>query len=289
LPLGSGSISAMGIWRSSSEDGTYSLLSSLSTSAVSYTDTGLTENTEYWYEIKTTDATGTATSDPLDTWTLPLAPSALSVSMSDGQAILSWTNNSASAPPLYVEQSTDGTNFTIIDEIDGATAAYTDAYPSDGISDYRIAAVNGDGTAFNASTSASLASALLAPSDLTTEAVSASEVDLTWTNNSTAADGITILRETNGAGGYSAVATISDPTTDAYADTGLTAGTNYSYEIEATQTGASPSAASSAADDTTTPPVPTGLSVAVVAASSMTQPSSGLNLANSNLKRNTGE
>jgi hypothetical protein len=237
------------------------LATGLSGSATTYTDTALTENTQYWYKVKITEPGGSTTTDVLDAWTLPNAPSGLGVTMSDGNADLSWTNNSESSVPFYIEQSTDDTNFAIIDETDAGATSYADSYPADGTSYYRVDAVNGNQTASNASGAASVSNTILAPSDLSAEAVSAAEVDLDWTNNSIAASGITILRSVNG-GAYSTLTTLSDPTADAYADTGLSSGTNYAYEIEATQ-GGSASAACDSANDTTTPPTPTGLAVSV--------------------------
>ena len=253
---------AINVYRST-DDATFTLLTTtaLSGSAVTYTDSSASENTEYWYEVAITEPGGTTTTAPLDTWTLPNAPSGLSISMSGGEASLSWTNNSAGSPPFYIEQSSDGTSFDAIDETDAGATSYVDTEPDDGTTYYIVAAVSGDGSASNPSGIASVTNAILPPSDLSAQAVSASEVDLVWTNNSAVATGIMILRSTNG-GSYTTLTTLTDPTIDSSADTGLSAGTNYSYEVEAVQ-GSTASAASDPANDTTIPPTPTGLSVAV--------------------------
>ncbi|HET7172363.1 MAG TPA: fibronectin type III domain-containing protein [Gaiellales bacterium] len=69
-----------------------------------------------------------------------------------------------------------------------------------------------------------------APSNLQATGVSADEIDLTWDASSTAGvTGYNVYRN----GGGTPVATVDAPTT-AYADTGLNAGTTYTYTVTAT-------------------------------------------------------
>ena len=73
----------------------------LSTSANSWPDTdpALTEDTDYFYEVCVTQPDGQLYySNVADTFTLPNAPTGLSTIVSGGSVVLSWSNNSASAP-----------------------------------------------------------------------------------------------------------------------------------------------------------------------------------------------
>ena len=131
---------------------------------------------------------------------------------------------------------------------------------------YQVVAMSGDGGASGPSNAATSVLPLLAPTYLSATAMSASEIDLEWQDNSAMATSLQILRSTNG-GAFTWIATLPDPTTTTFADTsGLTPGTSYGYEIKAWQ-GSLSSDPSTSASDTTTPAVPTGLSAAAVSAS----------------------
>jgi uncharacterized repeat protein (TIGR03806 family) len=72
-----------------------------------------------------------------------------------------------------------------------------------------------------------------APSGLTATAVSASQINLTWADNSADEDGFQVERSTGG-GTFALIATLPAGTT-AYANAGLTASTAYSYRVRATR------------------------------------------------------
>ncbi|MCP4550390.1 MAG: M28 family peptidase [bacterium] len=73
----------------------------------------------------------------------------------------------------------------------------------------------------------------IAPSNLVATAVSESQIDLTWTDNSTGEGGFEIQRKT-GSGSFATIATVGANVT-AYSDTGLTANTTYDYRVRATK------------------------------------------------------
>ncbi len=70
-----------------------------------------------------------------------------------------------------------------------------------------------------------------APSSLGATAVSSSQIDLAWSDNSTDEDGFKIERQTGGAG-FAEIATAGADVT-AYSDTGLAASTGYDYRVRA--------------------------------------------------------
>ena len=76
-------------------------------------------------------------------------------------------------------------------------------------------------------------SAPAAPSNLAATAISGTQTDLTWTDNSTDGDGYQVDRELGSSGTFSAVAYLP-PGSNQYLDTDLTAGNSYTYEVRAT-------------------------------------------------------
>src|SRR3989344_9006760 len=70
-----------------------------------------------------------------------------------------------------------------------------------------------------------------APTSLTAASASATQINLSWTDNATDETGFVIQRKTTGD--YSQISTVAANTTS-FSDTGLTAGTTYTYRIYAT-------------------------------------------------------
>jgi hypothetical protein len=84
---------------------------------------------------------------------------------------------------------------------------------------------------------------------LTATAVSSSQIDLTWLDNSSNETGFKIERKTGSGGTYSQIATVGAGVTS-YDNTGLSAGTTYYYRVRANNA-AGDSAYSTEASDTT--------------------------------------
>jgi chitodextrinase len=106
-----------------------------------------------------------------------------------------------------------------------------------------------------------------APSGLTATAASSSQINLNWTA-STDNVGVTGYRVERCQGaGCTTFTQIGTPTTTSYSDTGLTAGTSYSYRVRATDSAGNLSGYSSTASTSTSsgdaqpPTVPAGLTV----------------------------
>jgi fibronectin type 3 domain-containing protein len=89
----------------------------------------------------------------------------------------------------------------------------------------------------------------LPASNLTAVDVTSSQIDLTWTDNSTNEQGYSIRRSLTNSGRYAEVATVG-PNVTKYANGNLVYGTVYYYVVVATNGGAE-SAASNQATATT--------------------------------------
>jgi phosphodiesterase/alkaline phosphatase D-like protein len=98
-----------------------------------------------------------------------------------------------------------------------------------------------------------------APSNLSATAISASEIDLSWTNNATNQTGFAIQRSTDGTT-FTPLATVAANVTS-FKDMGLTANTQYFYRVQATNgNGGSPfSNVASATTSTGVPAAPSNL------------------------------
>ena len=97
---------------------------------------------------------------------------------------------------------------------------------------YRVQALNGTvTTAFSNPVTAVIPAPPATPSNGHATLITATTVDLAWTNNATNADVYKIFREVVG-GTFTQIASLP-PTATSYDDSGLTPGTNYDYHIEA--------------------------------------------------------
>ena len=108
---------------------------------------------------------------------------------------------------------------------------------------------------------------LTAPSNLSANAVSTSQVNLTWTDNSTGETGFQVQYSTNGINWTDAATTPGNTTS--YQVTGLQSGTAYQFRVRATASGVTSNwtSAASATTQTPTPPTaPDGLTATAVSA-----------------------
>ena len=96
----------------------------------------------------------------------------------------------------------------------------------------------------------------VAPSGLAAQAVSTSQIDLTWVDNSGNEDGFAIERcQGTGCTGFSQIATVG-PNVTTYANTGLIASTTYRYRVRAFNLGGNSDYSNEAEATTFTPPPP---------------------------------
>jgi hypothetical protein len=170
----------------------------------------------------------------------PAAPANLvATTVSSSQINLTWTDNANNENGFRVEQSTDGTNFTQIATL-GTNAV---SFSVTGLSAsttyfYRVASFNAAGNSAysntaNATTSAPPAPVPAAPSGLTATAVSRSQINLSWTDNSGNESGFRIERCKNpNCTNFVQIAQVGANVT-AFADTTVNRNTAYNYRVRA--------------------------------------------------------
>ena len=219
------------VLRSTTSGGSYSSVVTGLT-ATTYTDTGVTNGTTYYYVIQAVNSAGSspnsneASATPLS---LPAAPT-LSASASNAQVSLTWSASTGASSYNVLRSTTSGGSYSSV--VTGLTpTTYVDSGLTNGTAYYYVVqAVNAAGLSPNSNEAAATPNAPPAvPSGLSATAGNA-QVSLTWTA-STGASSYNVLRSITSGGSYSAVATSLTATN--YTDAAVTNGTTYYYVVQA--------------------------------------------------------
>lgn len=246
----------------------------------SYSHTGRSAATTYFYKIK-------AEGNPDSAWTsvdaATTSPSSLGATViSSSQINLSWTGSSGNTSiqgytvATATNSSFTGATYTYVNGAGTASLSKTGLYA--GTTYYFM--VKAEGTAdaydspFTAAINATTSSAAPnAPSNLGATATSSSQINLSWTDNSSNETGFELKRATD-SGFTQNVVWIGNIQGTSYSNTGLAASTTYYYKVRAQ--GASQNSAYSPAVNATTqssgasiPTAPSGLSATVLSQTSV--------------------
>ena len=188
------------------------------------------------------------------------APTNLSASaVSITQINLSWTDNASSETGFRIERSQDGTSFTEINTVGTNVTTYGDTGLSASTQYwYRVRAYVGSGLSgysnqATATTPAPPPQPPAAPTSLNATAVSSSQISLVWSDNASNETGFRIERSQDGTS-FTEISTVGANVTT-YADTGLSASTQYWYRVRA-YNGSGPSGYTNTASATTQAPPP---------------------------------
>jgi len=199
-------------------------------------------NGTYYYKLVAVDVTGSASyeSEMDSAWVGEQAPLVLEAVTVDHQQIdLSWNDINEELGYRILRDDVE------IDMVNADITTYSDTgLMPDTTYAYRVIAFNAIGD-----TSSNTESAITdplpppdAPSDLVALAVSGSQIDLTWTDNSGNEDGFRVYRD-NVEVGTSTIAS--------YSDTGLSPLTTYCYKVTAYNAGSESAQSNEDCEDTT--------------------------------------
>ena len=248
--------------------GSYSQIATVGAGVTSYSNTGLTASTTYYYRVRAYNAVGNSDySNEASATTLPPPPAApvlkspaSASTVSNLTPRLEW-NASSGAVSYGVQVSTSSSFTNLLVNDSGITNLYYDIAP--GILNWnttyywRVNARNSFGSTSSWSSSWYFKTAVgpppNTPSDLITTPISSSQINLTWQDNSSDETGFKIERKT-GSGSYSQIATVGAGVTS-YSNTLLSAGTTYYYRVRA-YNAVGNSDYSNEASATTLPPPP---------------------------------
>ena len=206
--------------------------------APTYTDTGLTDGTTYYYEVVAVDQSGSSgdSSEVSATPNMvtPQTPINVTATAGNGLVNLSWT--AASDALTYdIYRSTDSGNEVLYEQgIVGTT--YTDNSVTNGVTYYyEISAGNGVGQSNESQeVSATPVPPLCAvPASFTATAISSSQIGLSWTEAAGTATSFTIERSTNQVT-FTPLTTLDGTATSFVDADGIVPGNTYDYEISAT-------------------------------------------------------
>lgn len=217
-----------------SDDGTLGTsITTLSITATSHTDTGLTDGKQYFYTLRrNTPHTFTDSSQVSGITVLPASSlDTLDASVED-EITSDWTKTDDNSNGDYtIYRSTDGTKGVAIDSITDLTiTSYTDGGLTDGTEYFYIIERN---TPDTSSDSNQLSAITILP-EPTLDSVDTSiedEITVGWTKNDDSSDGnFEIFRREDGTT-HSSVATNTNLSNLDYTDTGLEDGEQFYYKI----------------------------------------------------------
>jgi hypothetical protein len=230
------------IERSPITDTNYTQIATVGANTTSFTNSGLSEATKYWYRVRDYNTyTTSAYSGEKSVTTLyniPAAPSGLTItSLQTNKVSFSWTDNSGDETGFKIQRKQGATGrYTTIKTTGANVTTYTDndtALRDGTLYYYRVSATNPAGdSAFSNEVSGT--TPLAKPTSATATAVSSSRINLTWIDNSSSETGYKIERKRTISGTYAQIAQVG-ANVQSYSDTnGLAPGTRYYYRVRAT-------------------------------------------------------
>lgn len=198
----------------------------------------LAPNTPYHFKVVAVNSYGTSSSGVVQTTTSlpppPLAPTIGAAEVLSSSMIrVTWTDTSTDETSFAVLISTDGTGFTLLGTLP-ANSIETTATGLSPLTTYyfRVQAVNAGGFRESATVNATTPAAPAppaAPTGLTAVPFSNTEIQLTWTDNSTDETGFRIERSLDEVA-WSTVQTVA-PGATTFTNINLTSGTVYYYRV----------------------------------------------------------
>jgi fibronectin type 3 domain-containing protein/subtilisin-like proprotein convertase family protein len=266
---GSGSTAAYNVYRYTGAcgGGTYVKLGGMPVTGTSYSDTTAVAGTSYAYVVRgTCDAGGTTESANSNCLTgtrtaVPAAPAGVTAAGSCTDVSVSWTASAGATSYNVLRGTACG---TALNTFTNVTSPYSDTTAVAGTTyQYWVVAVNACGTSANSACATGTRTAVpAAPAAPTFTAVSCTTLTVNWT----AVPGATsydVYRKA-GANCAGAVKINGAPVVaTSYDDTGLTATTQYSYNIVATNAcGSSANGTCASVTTTGVPAAPTGVTAA---------------------------
>lgn len=202
-----------------------------------FSNSGLTENTRYFYRVATLAAGQQSDySNEATILTGITPPSDLTATATSANVVvLRWTDNSANESGYRIERQDLATGvFALLANVPTNSNEFTDVNLNpDTQYTYRVSAI---GLAGNTAVYTSSASALTfpaTPTGLVARGVNSSRIDLSWVDNSTTEFGYEIWRSTSATGTYTLVDRITRQNMTSFSDNTVAHNIMYYYRVRA--------------------------------------------------------
>ena len=222
----------------------FSQIATVGAGVRTYNNSGLTGGASYTYRVRAynsggnSDYSNTATAVTPAVLTGPAAPSGLSATaFSSTQINLSWTDNSSNESGFKIERCTGSEcTFSQIATVGAGVKTYNNSGLAGGASyTYRVRAYNSSGNSAYSNTAAAVTPAVLtgpaAPSGLSATAFSSTQINLSWTDNSSNETGFKIERCTGSTCTYFRQIATVGPNINTFSNTGLIKYSVYRYRV----------------------------------------------------------
>lgn len=215
----------------------YTQVGTVGANTTAYTDSGLTANTAYTYQVV---AYNTGDSDPSNSVTittlstLPAKPTNLVASqVGTDRVTLTWKDNANNETGFKIERKTVNGNYSEIATVNANVVTFINSNLSNNTTyTYRVRAYNTAGSS-DASNEATVttASVPVKPDNLKISSTGTDRLTITWRDNANNEKGYRIERKpVNGT--FSEIATVGANVTS-YTNTGLSNNTTYTYRVRA--------------------------------------------------------
>ena len=191
----------------------------------------------YTYKVVAYNSSGNSPAAPVKTVYVLKPPSGLvATPLSPTSIRLTWNPVDSNASNVLILRSTNGTTFNVYKTLPATTTSYIDT----GLTPettywYRLWAKKDKNTSEWSNTASATTppagSPPSSPTNLSAEAISCQQVDLSWDDNSSDEDNFIVERKEEG-GSYSVIATLPANTTS-YSDTTVSPETTYYYRVKA--------------------------------------------------------
>jgi titin len=233
------------IERKTGATGMYSEIVSVGANVKTYPDISLAQDTPYFYRVCAFNAGGQSDfSNESASTTLPDPPakpgSLTATAASNVKINLAWKDSSNNESGFKIERkkTATGTYAQIATVGANVTALADSTLLANTVYFYRVRAFNAGGNSnYSFETSAkTLPNPPLAPGSLTVTAVSTSQINLTWTDNSANESGFRIERKIGATGVYTVIAAASANVIN-FLDGGLSTASPYFYRVRAFNAG----------------------------------------------------
>ena len=215
----------------------FATIATVGPNITSYDDTGLQANTTYTYRVrayKVSAGDSGASNEVTVSTGRPAAPTGLTYTHVGATRIdLSWMDNATNETGFRIERATAGGAFSVVTTVGANVTTFSNAT---GLSNntqytYRVFAVNAAGDSNPSNQLIVSTGTPAAPANLSASRISASRIDLSWTDNAGNETGFKIERKA-GTGSYSQIATVGANVTT-FSNTGLADNTQYTYRVRA--------------------------------------------------------